>query len=274
MTFYGVRGSCPCPSEENRRYGGNTACVALEAPGHETIIFDLGTGLRRMAGAQPTDGTFRATALVTHLHWDHVQGLPFFSPADRHGARLDVYGPHQREGSFCDVFGELMRPPYFPVRCSDLRGAINFRDVTDDDLMIGDAKVRVRPVPHLGPTVGYRVEMDGASVAYISDHQAPRSLDAVAESVLELADNADLLIHDAQYTNEEFAEKSHWGHCTIDYAVRVACLAGARRLVLFHHDPAHGDDTMDALVAGARRLSQATGGPEVSAAYEVKRMTI
>ncbi|HLI24471.1 MAG TPA: MBL fold metallo-hydrolase [Acidimicrobiales bacterium] len=274
VTFYGVRGSCPCPCEENQRYGGNTACVVLQAPGHVPIVLDLGTGLRRFAAGQPADGSFQATALVTHMHWDHVQGLPFFPPADRPGARFDVYGPPQGSGSFGAVFGELMRPPYFPVRSSDLRGSIDFHDVVDDDWVVGDAKIRVRPVPHVGPTVGYRVEWGAASVAYVSDHQAPRGLDHVADTVLELADGVDLLIHDAQYSAAEFAEKAHWGHCPVEYAVRVARLAGARRLVLFHHDPAHSDQDVDALLAAAREHSAATGGPDVDAAYEVQSITL
>lgn len=274
VTFYGVRGSCPCPSDENQRYGGNTACVALEVADHEPIVFDLGTGLRRFGATQPDDGSFRGTALVTHLHWDHVQGLPFFTPVDRPGARLDVYGPHQAEGSFADVFGQLMRPPYFPVRCSELRGVIEFHDVTADDMVIGDAKITVRPVPHIGPTVGYRVEWAGTVVAYISDHQAPAGLDGVADTVLELADGADLLIHDAQYTREEFAEKAHWGHCPVQYAVRVARMAGARRLALFHHDPAHCDDDIDRLLRYAREVSGASGGLEVIAAYEMQRISL
>ena len=181
------------------------------------IILDLGTGLR-LFGTQPIDGTFRGTALVTHIHWDHVQGLPFFPPVDRPGARFDIYGPTQDEGSLAEVFGELMCPPYFPIHFSELEGDVEFHDVTDEDLKIGTAKVMVRPVPHPGPTVGYRIEWDGVSVAYISDHQAPHELDTVADAVLELCDGVDLLIHDAQYTPAEFAMKSYWGHCTIDYA--------------------------------------------------------
>jgi phosphoribosyl 1,2-cyclic phosphodiesterase len=274
VTFYGVRGSCPCSCEDNRRYGGNTACVSLEVPGQEPILLDLGTGLRQFGRRQPLDGSFRGTALVTHLHWDHIQGLPFFPPADRAGARFDVYAPRQTEGELGAVFGDLMRPPYFPVRYSDLRGAIEFHEVTDDDMVVGDAKVRVRPVPHCGPTVGYRVESEGAVVAYISDHQAPRELSGVADSVLELADGADLLIHDAQYTPEEFAERAHWGHCTVGYAVDVARQAGAHTLVLFHHDPAHGDDEMDRLLDEACDLSARRGGPEVIAAYEGQQLSL
>ncbi|HLH45671.1 MAG TPA: MBL fold metallo-hydrolase [Acidimicrobiales bacterium] len=267
VTFYGVRGSCPCSSEATRRYGGNTACVALTVRGEPPILLDLGTGLRAFAETQPTDGSFRATALVTHIHWDHIQGLPFFPPVDRCGASLDVYAPRHEEGDLATVVGDLIKPPYFPVRVTDLRGSIAFHDVVDTDLAVGNAKVAVRAVPHTGPTVGYRVAWDGAVVTYVSDHQAPVGLEGVADAVLELADDADVLIHDAQYTPEEFDEKSHWGHCTVGFAVDVARQARARTLVLFHHDPGHDDDRMDAILAEARERSGA-GGPEVLAAYE------
>lgn len=268
VTFWGVRGSTPCPSDANRRYGGNTACVSLEVPGEPPLLFDLGTGLRFFGSTQPTDGSFRGTALITHIHWDHVQGLPFFVPVDRVGAELDVYGPTQAEGPLGEVFGDFMRPPYFPVHFSELRGAIRFHDALDDDVSIGNAKVKIRPVPHCGPTVGYRVDWDGASVAYISDHQAPLTLDTVAEPVLDLVEGVDLLIHDAQYTRAEFAEKAHWGHCTVDYAVLVAKEAGAKRLALFHHDPGHGDDMVDDLLREAQALAEGTAIGEVFAASE------
>ena len=274
VTFWGARGSTPCPCEANRRYGGNTAFVALEVEGEPPIMLDLGTGARFWGETQPVDGTFRGTALVTHIHWDHVQGLPFFVPIDRPGACLDIYGPAQDEGPLGDVFGAFMTPPYFPVHFSELRGDIRFHDALDEDFAIGAAKVRVRPVPHVGPTVGYRVEWHGGSVAYISDHQAPVGLDTVDEGVLELCDGVDLLIHDAQYTPEEFAAKSHWGHCTVDYAVLVAKEAGARRLAMFHHDPSHGDDVIDELLAGARRTAERLGVDEVVAASEGLCLTV
>lgn len=267
VEFYGVRGSCPCPSAENQRYGGNTASVVLRVVGEDPIMFDLGTGLRLFGATQPTDGSFRATALVTHIHWDHVQGLPFFPPADRVGARLDIYGPVHDQGSLEEVFGGFMRPPYFPVRFSDLRGEFVFHSHDEADLAIGNAKVRVRPVPHTGPTVGYRVAWDGGTVAYISDHQAPLDLETVADGVLDLADGADLLIHDAQYTPEEFAEKAHWGHATVGYAIAVARQAGVKTLVLFHHDPSHDDDALDLIGAEAERLA-GPDGLEVIMAYE------
>jgi phosphoribosyl 1,2-cyclic phosphodiesterase len=267
LTFYGVRGSTPSFHEANRRYGGNTASVVLEDTGEEPILLDLGTGLRGYGTTCPMDGTFAATALVSHVHWDHVQGLPFFAPVHVPGSRLDVYGPHQEEGTLGEVFGNLMRPPYFPVTCSEIGGRIRFHDVTDETFAIGSRKVMVRPVPHKGPTVGYRVDGAQASVTYISDHQAPVSLDTVADSVLELADGVDALIHDAQYTRAEFERKRDWGHGTLDYALLVAKEAGARRLVLFHHDPAHGDDDLDRLSAELREHAEGSG-VEVIAAYE------
>jgi len=269
VTFYGVRGSTPCPASANMRYGGNTACVVLEVAGEEPIVLDLGTGLRFWGQSQPVDGTFAGACLLTHIHWDHVQGLPFFVPIDRIGARLDVYGPSQQGETLEHAFDELMRPPYFPVRASDLRGTIAFHDLDSGDVAIGNAKVQVRSVPHCGPTNGYRISWDGVTVAYLSDHQGPcgGSLD-VAESVLELCDGVDLLIHDSQYTAEEFDEKAHWGHCSVDYAVHVAKVSGAKRLALFHHDPAHCDDDVDAMLAGARAAAAGTGIEEVLAAHE------
>ena len=267
VAFYGVRGSCPCPSEGTRRYGGNTACVALSAPGESPIIFDLGTGLRAFGDSQPLDGSFAGTALVSHIHWDHVQGLPFFTPADRSGARLDVYGPPPGDIGLEEAIDALICPPYFPVTIRDLRGSYSFSEVYHDELRVGAAQVKVRPVPHCGPTVGYRVSLHGRVVTYISDHQAPPDLASIDPGVLELARGADLLIHDAQYTPEEFSEKSDWGHCTVDYALGVALAAGARRLVLFHHDPSHDDDRMDELLAEVRAVA-GPGGPEVLAAYE------
>jgi len=269
VTFYGVRGSTPCSCEQNRRYGGNTACVALESPGSDPIVLDLGTGLRFWGETLPVDGSFRGHALVTHLHWDHVQGLPFFVPINRPGAQLDVYGPMQDgEVSLDEAFGEFMRPPYFPVRVSDLAGDIRFHGLDNGEHHIGDATVRVQRVPHVGATNGYRVEMNGSSVVYISDHQQPTDGGyGIAEGVLELCDGADLLIHDAQYTPSEFAMKAHWGHCTIEYAMHVAREAGVRRLALFHHDPEHNDEMLDRLLASAR-VDPIGAGVEIFAAHE------
>ncbi|CAN5678598.1 MBL fold metallo-hydrolase [soil metagenome] len=267
ITFWGVRGSTPCPCDANQRYGGNTACVSVEAPGHDPIVFDLGTGLRffgdTLTGADP----FRGLALVTHLHWDHVQGLPFFVPIHRPGATLEVCG-RSEEGTLAQAFGDFMRPPFFPVRPGELIGDIEFVDVADTDFDWGRARISVRDVPHTGATNGYRVEIDGVVIAYVSDHQQPLEGQAIAASVLELCRDADLVIHDAQYEPHEFALKPDWGHCTVEYAVQVAAEAGAKRLALFHHDPSHGDETVDRLQNEARAFAQGTSVVEVFAAAE------
>lgn len=269
VTFFGVRGSTPCPCDANRRYGGNTSCVALEAPGHAPIVLDLGTGLRFWGETLDPEVPFVGSALVTHIHWDHVQGLPFFAPVLRPDAKLDIYGPPQEGRSLAAAFDEFIRPPFFPVSTRDLLGEVRFHDVHDEEFEIDGAKVMARAVPHIGPTNGYRVTMGGATVAYVSDHQmSPDGSWDVPDSVLALCDGVDLLIHDAQYTVDEFSEKATWGHCTIDYAVHVAEEAGARRLALFHHDPAHADDAIDDSLAHARRLAAASSVTEVVAAYE------
>jgi phosphoribosyl 1,2-cyclic phosphodiesterase len=267
VSFWGVRGSTPCACEANKRYGGNTACVSVEAPGLDPIVFDLGTGLRFFGDTWPAGKPLNVLALVSHLHWDHIQGLPFFTPIHRPDTVLNVWG-RTEAGSIEAAFGEFMRPPFFPVRTSDLIGTVTFVDAESCELPWGRAAVSVRDVPHTGDTNGYRVEVDGVSIAYVSDHQQPADGTSIAPSVLELCAGADLVIHDAQYEPHEFAVKSDWGHCTVEYAVRVAAAAGARRLALFHHDPSHGDDTVDRMLAEARVLAQGTSVVEVVAASE------
>lgn len=268
ITFHGVRGSVPSSCPQTARYGGNTACVVLQADDEDPIMFDLGTGVRFFGQQFERGAPFRANALVTHFHWDHVQGLPFFGPTLQPSGRLDIYGPNENGRSLADIFDVLMRPPYFPVTVSDLPGDIRFHDCESGVFRLGKADVLVREIPHLGRTFGYRVSVDGASVAYMSDHQQP--LDGgngIADTVLELAEGVDLLIHDAQFTPDEFSLKRNWGHCTTEYAAWVAKEAGVRRLALFHHDPARTDDELDALVTCARYFSDRHGF-EVFAARE------
>lgn len=239
--------------------------IAIE--GEAPIILDLGTGLQAWGRTQPLDGTFHASALVTHFHFDHVQGLPFLAAADRPGSHLDIYGPGETGTTTADLFTGFVRPPYFPVGIDQLRGTYGLHDVLCGEFAIGSARVIVRPVPHVGLTVGYRIEHQGHSVAYISDHQAPEALDGIDDAVLELATGVDLLIHDAQYTEVDWATKSHWGHCTVDYAVDVATKSGAKALALFHHDPSRSDGDIDRLAAAAK-IRGAASGVEVFAAAE------
>jgi phosphoribosyl 1,2-cyclic phosphodiesterase len=221
----------------------------------------MGTGLRYFGKTQAHDGSFRGTCLVTHLHWDHTQGLPFFTPMLYPGAQLDVYAPVQDDGrSVTEVFRSTIRPPLFPIGLEEWPGTYRFHGVGDDTFSIGDVQVTSRLVPHVGATLGYRLDWNGVSIAYISDHQQPydgsyRASDGAAE----LAEGADLVIHDSQYTQDEFARKFNWGHCTVDYAVWFASHCHARTLALFHHDPTRNDEAIDALGDCAAKAGQLLG---------------
>jgi phosphoribosyl 1,2-cyclic phosphodiesterase len=273
VTFHGVRGSTPCHGDEIARYGGNTSCVSLDIPGHDPFLFDLGTGLRYFGLTQPADEPFRGTCLLSHLHWDHIQGLPFFKPFLRPGSNVSLYAPAQvGDLTVAEVFADTIKPPLFPIHFSMFPGMVDIHEVADDDFTIGDVRVLTRLVPHVGHTVGYRVEWGGRSVVYVSDHQMPTDGSFSAwPGVLELCDGADLLIHDAQYTPEEFAEKRDWGHCTPEYAVWLAGTAKVERLALFHHDPAHDDDELDAILAPVIECAAKLG---VEAFGARERMTV
>ncbi len=273
LTFFGVRGSCPCSGDRYRRIGGNTSCVLLTIEGEHPIILDLGTGLRPLGEAlvprlRDAGTPLEATALLTHLHYDHMLGLPFFNPLGDPGSRLTVFGPRQENDSLHEALAKAVQPPFFPVQMADFRGELCFNDLSEEDFAVGAAKVRVRAVPHLGPTVGFRVEADGASIAYIPDHQAPLDRRTVPDRVLELCEGADLVMHDGQYTDEEFIDKAHWGHSTMAFAVRVAAEAGAHRLMFVHHDPSHTDRRIESMVNRARHLPDARRLDEVTTARE------
>jgi phosphoribosyl 1,2-cyclic phosphodiesterase len=233
-------------------------------------MFDLGTGARFFGLTQPNDGSFHGAAMLTHLHWDHIQGLPFFTPVLAPGASLEVHGPRQEDGTTLEAaVRAFMCPPYFPVELDILPGTFTFTESDREPFEIDDFVVRAVEVPHIGPTLGYRVEHSGVSVAYVSDHQQPGcDSTLVMDDVLELCEGVDVLIHDAQYTTTEFPAKHDWGHCTIEYAVEVAAQAGARSLVLFHHDPGHDDAAVDEILAFASKVGRQRGVPEVIAAYE------
>jgi phosphoribosyl 1,2-cyclic phosphodiesterase len=265
VRFHGVRGSTPCHGDDIARYGGNTSCVSVIADGEDPLLFDLGTGLRYFGLG--CSAPFRGTSLVSHLHWDHVQGLPFFTPLQHTETHLTVYAPSDHDGRpAAEVLASTICPPLFPIGLADFPGRIEVREPTAS-FRVGGFEIETAAVPHVGEAVGYRVTHRGRSVAYISDHQQPTSGARIADGVFELCHGVDLLIHDAQYTPAEFARKSDWGHCTVEYAVWLAGEVGARRLALYHHDPTHDDAMIDRLAAGASECGRAMG-VEVFAAHE------
>lgn len=274
LTFFGVRGSCPCAGEEYGRVGGNTSCTLVSVDGEPPLVLDLGSGLRALGDRLLRDGpVLRAHALLTHLHFDHLLGLPFFAPLHEPGAKLTIFGPMQDEGRLRDALACAMKPPFFPVTMVDFGGEIDICELGDEEVRIGGISVRAARVPHPGSTLGFRVTADGTSVVYVPDHQAPPDRRSVPDAVRALCDGADVLVHDAQYTDAEFDAKPDWGHSTAAYAVRVAVESGVRRLVLFHHDPSHTDRDLDDLLDGARQLPEADKLDDVIVATEGMTVT-
>lgn len=257
ILFCGVRGSTSAPGAEFVRVGGHTSCVALTRTGEDTpsLVLDAGTGLQRLTdrlGGAP----FVGTLLLTHLHWDHAQGLPFFRSGDQPGSRVHLLLPDQQDGrDAVDVLAGSMAPPHFPIRPEGLQGTWSFAALEEGEHLIEEFEVTAVELPHKGGrTFGYRiVDPAGASVVYASDH-GPMAMGPgddghgpVHEAILDLAKGADVLIHDAQFTAPELAIAELYGHATVDYCYRLAEIADVRKLVLFHHSPVRVDDDVDRL---------------------------
>ena len=269
----GVRGSTPAPGIDFIRYGGHTSCVALAHDGARvpTLILDAGAGVQRVSSlleGAPFDGTI----LLSHLHWDHVVGLPFFAAADNEDAHVSVLLPEQQpEKDAARVLAGIMTPPYFPVEPTQLRGDWRFGTLVPGKREIEGFTVLAREVPHKGGrTFGYRISDGHSTLVYIPDH-CPTTLGpgedgfgAYHPAAIELAQDADVLLHDAQLFPEELAAEADFGHSVADYAVELAKRAGTRSVLLFHHRYDRTDDVLDGL---ARRLGGGSA-PAVSVAAE------
>lgn len=250
----GVRGSTPVSGPEFLRHGGHTSCVALAHDGQQpSLLLDAGTGLQVLA-RQLGDTAFRGTILLSHLHWDHAQGLPFFPPGDRADARVTIRLPAQPEDDV--LLSRLMGPPFFPVTPEQLKGEWTTSPLEAGTSQLEGFEVLALDIPHRGGrTFGFRVSAGGRTVAYLSDH-SPTDFGPGADGQGEvhpaaraLCEGADLLLHDAQYTAAQFETYRGFGHSTVEYAVGLARSTSVKHLVLFHHEPTRTDDELDALVA-------------------------
>ncbi len=260
VTFCGVRGSTPAPGREFVRVGGHTSCVAVAREDEPArLVLDAGTGIRRVASLLG-DAPFRGTILLTHLHWDHVQGIPFFAAGDRSDARVVLTMPAQ--GDPQEVLGRAMSPPHFPITPQGLHGNWSFVALEPGCHEIEDFEVLAADLPHKGGrTFGYRVTDGERSLAYLPDHgplgrgNGPDGLGARHPAALALASGVDVLVHGAQFTAAERERAADFGHATVEYAVALAREAGARQLMLFHHAPDRTDDQVDQVEALARSLA-------------------
>ena len=273
----GVRGSTPAPGRAFARYGGNTSCVAVSSDdGLPTLVLDAGTGLRHL-GTLLGDAPFRGALLLGHLHWDHTHGLPFSRAVDHDGASVRLCLPDQGDGSAAaDVLRRAMSPPHFPIGPEGLRGSWTFEGLAPGTHHLGGFDVLALDIPHKGGrTFGYRVSDGSSSVAYLSDHgpaalgPGPDGWGPYHETAMALAADVDLLVHDAQHTSSELPSRVSFGHSAADYPVHLADRAGAKAVLLFHHDPNRTDDEVDSIV-----VSFADAAVPVAAAIEGSTLTL
>ncbi len=256
VTFWGTRGSLAAAGPETVRYGGNTSCVEVRGEDGTLLVLDAGTGIRRLGAAV---GEVRCVdVLLTHLHMDHLQGLGFFAPIYQPGLEVHIWGPPSATLNLQARLARYLSPPLFPVRLRELPCRLTLHDVPLGRFRIGGLEGQADLVCHPGPTVGYRIMEGEVSVAYIPDHEpalgAPRfPQESAWTSGYALAAGADLLIHDTQYTDDEYLTYVGWGHSAISHVLAFAQLTGVKRLVPFHHNPSHSDDDLDRLVETARR---------------------
>lgn len=255
ITVWGTRGSLPAMGPETARYGGNTACVEVRGSNDTLLVLDAGTGIRRLAQSLE-DNLARVDILLTHLHLDHVQGLGVFGPLYNPAVEVNIWGPPSLTADLRSRLGRYLSPPLFPVRIRDLPCRLSLQNVPDR-FEVGEFTIESALVCHPGPTVGYRITEGRSSLGYIPDHEPALGVRDFPEtpewtSGFSLAQNTDILFHDAQYSPTEYGAHVGWGHSSLAHATELAKLAGVERLVTFHHDPAHDDETLESIANEVR----------------------
>lgn len=284
VTFWGTRGSIPTPGARTARYGGNTPCVAVETARGDLVILDGGTGIRALGVelVERQNGAVSAEILLSHAHWDHIQGLPHFKPFFAPGNRVRIWGSRQGTTSLEAILRQQMDPAVFPVPLDALSAALTVQQVEPGEFTIGAFRVAAMRLRHPGTTLGYRLTpvAGGPSMAYVTDNElgaegAYGTPPTWRKDFITFLTGVDLLIHDAMYMPDELETHRGWGHSTFEEAVAVAGDAGVQRLVLFHHEPDHADGTMDKVLAAARQAARAQKhAVEVLAAQEGMELTL
>jgi phosphoribosyl 1,2-cyclic phosphodiesterase len=270
VTLWGTRGSLATPGAATTRYGGNTSCASVYGPDGTVLILDAGTGIRPLGMTLPRS-LRRVDICLTHLHLDHIQGLGFFAPLYNPAVEVHIWGPASTTLSLRDRLMRYLSPPLFPVRLRELPCQLSLHETPCADFTIGEFRIASALICHPGPTVGYRITTADATLAYITDHEPALGvpdfpMSGEWTSGYDLAAEADLLIHDAQYSSEEYAQYVGWGHSFIQHAIAFAALARVQHVVLFHHDPGHTDQDIDRLtieaIAATRPTFVVTPGAE------------
>jgi phosphoribosyl 1,2-cyclic phosphodiesterase len=258
LTIWGCRGSVPSPGPDTVQYGGNTSCVEVALSGDEALVLDAGTGIRALGHDLVRRGTRRIHLFLTHLHLDHLEGLRFFAPLWDEDVSVDVWGPPSPVVSLRERILRAFSPPLFPLDLRDVPARVTFRDLPGEPWHANGISLTAALVLHPGPTVGFRLETERSIVAYLPDHEpalagiAGRSVDWISGAAL--AGGADVLLHDAQYLDEEYGAKIGWGHSSVDDTVAFCRAVEARKLVLFHHEPNRSDRGLEDLQDRASEL--------------------
>jgi phosphoribosyl 1,2-cyclic phosphodiesterase len=255
--IWGCRGSLATPGADTVRYGGNTSCVAVRLDSGHVLVLDAGTGMRPLGAEMLREPPDEVHVLLTHLHMDHLQGLGFFRPLFTAGIDVHLWGPPSPVQSLAERIAMYLSPPLFPVRLDEVPARLTFHDAPEEGVEIGSATVRAGRVTHQGPTVGYRIEERGRALVYLPDHEPSlgtdlQTLPPAWMSGHDIAKGADVLLHDAQYRDDEYAEHVGWGHSCIADAMEFALKSDVEHVVLFHHDPYHTDAELEVLLADAR----------------------
>lgn len=257
--IWGCRGSLATPGPETVRYGGNTACIEVALEDGSLVILDAGSGIRSLGLTLPEGVPRRIDLLLTHLHLDHVTGLGFFTPLWDPAIELHIWGPPSPVSSLEERIAAYLSPPLFPIPFREIPSRPFFHDVPAEEWRIGSAVIRAQPIMHPGPTVGYRIEDGGWSLAYLTDHEPALGIDLASVSPewisgFDLAHRADVLLHDCQYTEDEYGARIGWGHSSTEHVATFGRIAKVERLLMFHHDPLHSDDELESMLLRVREL--------------------
>ena len=255
IRVWGCRGSIATPGADTVKYGGNTSCVEVQLDDGVTIVLDAGTGMRALGVALQRDPSNELHVMLTHLHMDHLQGLGFFRPLFTPGREVHIWGPASAVEHLDERIAMYLSPPLFPVRLQDVPAHVVFHDAPLEEVTIGSATIRAATVMHQGTTVGYRIASGSRTLVYIPDHEPSLGTDLAILpadwiSGHEIACDADVLLHDGQYRDDEYPMHIGWGHSSVAHAIEFAQKARVGKLVLFHHDPYHTDDELEELLAG------------------------